>query len=128
MAPKRPESRVWTGTRIIQPDDSRPVAAVTWRQLPGTAPAGPPGVAPTPPAPDAEAAFCTRAAELEKQWQEKVRQARAAGVAEGEAAGRNRAAAELQPVLERLSHTIAEISGLRGRLRREAEADTIRLA
>jgi flagellar assembly protein FliH len=49
-------------------------------------------------------------------------------VREGEAAGRNRAAAELQPVIERLSRTIHEIAGLRARMRREAESDLLRLA
>ena len=41
---------------------------------------------------------------------------------EGEAAGRSRAAAELQPVIERLARSIEELAGLRARLRSEAEA------
>jgi flagellar assembly protein FliH len=118
--------RTWTGTRIIQPDDGRPVTSVPWRQISGGQPAAAPAAAAV--APDRDAALRQREAELERHWQEKVRQARAAGVTEGEAAGRNRAAAELQPVLERLSQSIAEIAGLRARLRREAEADTIQLA
>ncbi len=58
----------------------------------------------------------------------KVREARAAGVREGEAAGRSKAAAEMQQAIERLTRSIEEISGLRARLRREAEQDLIRLA
>jgi flagellar assembly protein FliH len=121
-------SRRWTGTRIIQPDDTRTVAAIPWRQIGATAPE-PAAATPAASAPaDSDAAFRARAAELERQWQEKVCQARAAGAAEGETTGRNRAAAELQPVIERLSAAMAELAGLRARLRREAEADTIQLA
>src|SRR5947209_6527971 len=104
----------WTGTHIVAPDDTRPVEAVPWRQIQAAghlagAAAGQ-GPATTP---DADADFRKRLADLERQWQEKVRQARAAGAAEGETAGKNRAATELQPVLERLSATIVEIAGLR---------------
>ena len=38
------------------------------------------------------------------------------------------AAAELQPVVERLARSIEEIAGLRPRLRAEAEADLVRLS
>jgi vacuolar-type H+-ATPase subunit E/Vma4 len=47
---------------------------------------------------------------------------------EGEIAGRNRAGAEMQPVIERLTRSIQEIANLRARLRREAEADVVQLA
>jgi flagellar assembly protein FliH len=126
MPPKGPEGRTWTSTRIMLPDDPRPVSGVPWRQIAAAA-APAPGLATLATA-DQETAVRSQIADLEQQWQEKVRQARAAAAAEGETAGRNRAAAELQPVIERLSQTIAEISGLRSRLRREAEADTIQLA
>jgi flagellar assembly protein FliH len=127
MPQGRQDGRGWTSTRIILPDDTRPLESVPWRQVPVAREAAP-GPAAAGAAADPEAAWRSRIAELERQWQEKVRQAHAAGAAEGETAGKNRAAAELQPVLERLSVTIAEISGLRARLRREAEADTIQLA
>jgi flagellar assembly protein FliH len=67
-------------------------------------------------------------AALEQQWREKVREARTAGQREGETAGRARGAAEVQPVIERLARTIEELGGMRARLRREAEADTLKLA
>jgi flagellar assembly protein FliH len=47
---------------------------------------------------------------------------------EGEAAGRSRAAAELQPVIERLVRSIEELGQMRARLRSEAEADLVRLS
>jgi flagellar assembly protein FliH len=49
-------------------------------------------------------------------------------VRDGESAGRTKAAAELQPVIERLSRSIGEIASLRARLRAESEADLVHLA
>jgi flagellar assembly protein FliH len=46
------------------------------------------------------------------------------GLREGEAAAR----AAVQPVLDRLAHSVDAIAGLRGRARREAEGDLLRLA
>lgn len=64
----------------------------------------------------------------ERAIEQRLREAHAAGLREGEAAGQRRAAAELQPVIERLVRSIEEISGLRPRLRREAERDVVQLA
>src|SRR5207248_4550222 len=55
-------------------------------------------------------------------------EARADGVREGEGAARSRAGAELETALERLARTIEELAAMRSRLRREAEADTVKLA
>jgi flagellar assembly protein FliH len=49
-------------------------------------------------------------------------------MSEGEAAGRQKASAELQPVMVRLARSIEEMGGMRARFRREAEADLIALA
>jgi len=67
-------------------------------------------------------------ARLERQAEQRVKDAHAAGFREGEAAGKKRAAAELEPVLQRLAASIQELTNLRGRMRREAEADMLRLA
>jgi flagellar assembly protein FliH len=67
-------------------------------------------------------------AQLQQQYEQRTREAHAAGVREREAAGRQRAAAELQPVIDRLGRAIDEIGGLRARLRAEAEADLIQLS
>jgi len=69
-----------------------------------------------------------RIAQLQQQYELKVREAHTAGVREGEVTGRQRAGAELQPVIDRLARTIEEIGGLRSRLRAEAEADLIQLS
>ena len=65
---------------------------------------------------------------MQQHYEQKVREAQAAGVREGEAAGRAGAMAEVQPVLDRLARSIDEISGLRARLRAEAEADLVQLS
>lgn len=109
-------------SRIILPGDEREVGPLPWRNVrAGAAPA------PSPekePAPD----FPAQIALLEAQYQQKVREAHAAGTREGEIAGRSRAGAEMQPVLDRLTRSIQEISNMRARLRREAEADVVQLA
>jgi flagellar assembly protein FliH len=50
------------------------------------------------------------------------------GLAEGRVIGRQQASSELQPVLERLSRSIAEVSTVRGNLRRQAEKDLVKLS
>jgi flagellar assembly protein FliH len=63
-----------------------------------------------------------------RRLEDRLREAHAAGLREGEAAGRTSAAAELKPVIDRLAHSIEEMAGFRVRLRREAETDVVRLA
>lgn len=106
-------------SRIVRPDDGDPPGPVVWRQvgLAERAATGPEGVP-----------VGARMAELQRECEQRVRDARAAGFAEGEMAGRARAAADVQPVLERLARAIEDLGSLRARLRREAEADVLRLA
>lgn len=63
-----------------------------------------------------------------REIENRIREAHASGVKEGEAAGKAKAATEMQPVMERLARSIDEIAKFRPRLRREAEQDLIRLA
>jgi flagellar assembly protein FliH len=115
--------------RLIPPGDPRTAAPVDW---PSVCPPPPLNGAPhssrdgVPPAPAPDPAL--DAALREQAFEEKLRAARAVAHREGEAAGRSRASAELQPVLERLSSTVADLASLRPRLRREAEADMLQLA
>jgi flagellar assembly protein FliH len=69
-----------------------------------------------------------RIVELERSLQCDVRQAREAGYKEGEKAGREQAAQELQPMAGRMARSAAEMTTLRSRVRREAEADLVSLA
>ena len=56
------------------------------------------------------------------------REAYERGFSEGQNIARSQAQAEAQPVIERLSRSLVEISSLRPRLRREAERDLVKLA
>jgi flagellar assembly protein FliH len=69
-----------------------------------------------------------RIAGLEQQIEQRAREAHATGYREGEAAGRGKAAAELQPVLDRVARTIQEIAGLRPQLMRESTAELVNLS
>jgi flagellar assembly protein FliH len=50
------------------------------------------------------------------------------GRAEGLAAGKEKSAAELQPILEQLGRSLSELASLRPRIRRSAEEDLIKLS
>src|SRR5580698_5386304 len=110
-------------SKIVLPGEERDVSPVPWRQVGAAAPAQPAKA----PAPD-NSAQLAQLAQVEAQYQQKVRDSHAAGMREGEIAGRNRAAADMQPVFERLTRSIQEISSLRPRLRQEAEGDVVKLA
>lgn len=69
-----------------------------------------------------------RIAEIERAAEQRVREARELAYREGEAAGRNQAAAQIQPVLDQLARSLHDIAGLRSKLRAEAESDLLRLA
>lgn len=95
---------------------------MVWRTVESAMGVRTPSAAPKPAEPSQEAL------ERERQWEQKVREAHMAGLRDGEAVGLAKGAAEIQPVIEKLGRTIAEISSLRARLRREAEGDLVRLA
>jgi flagellar assembly protein FliH len=109
-------------SRVRQPDETPGVEPLVWRQMHASGPTRM-GVDSDEP-PDSR----ERLAQLQQQYEQRARDAHAAGLREGEASGRQRAAAELQPVIDRLARSIEEIGGLRGRLRAEAEADLIQLS
>jgi len=95
---------------------------MVWRQVNSAQDPAKPTAA--EPAPD----YRQQIAQVQRELEQKVREAHAAGMREGEAAGRSRAAAEFQPVVERLARVMDELANLRCRLRKEAEADLIKLA
>jgi flagellar assembly protein FliH len=70
----------------------------------------------------------SRLAEAQSQWEERAREQYQAGYREGMAAGKQAAAAAVQPVLENLAKSLSDLIGLRARLRQAAEADLVRLA
>jgi flagellar assembly protein FliH len=70
----------------------------------------------------------SRIVELERALQRDVEHARRAGFRDGETSGREKGTAEVQPVLERLTRSLADVAGLKNRLRREAEQDLVELS
>jgi len=108
-------------SRVLPPDGGHDVSLPTWRQAQPADAAGGSQAA-------AQRDCAAQVAQVQQQCEQRVAEARAAALREGEAAGRSRAAAELQPVLERLAHSIDELAQLRPRLRREAEGDMIKLS
>lgn len=69
-----------------------------------------------------------RVAEMEAEMVRRAEAARATGFREGEAAGMARAGASLEPVLQNLTRTIQELAAYRGRFRKEAEQDLVKLS
>jgi flagellar assembly protein FliH len=108
-------------SKVLAPDGSPAATPMVWQQV-AAPPGGSGGGAGALPDPAAGAT------QLEGQCEQRVREAQAAGLREGEAAGRSRAAAELQPVIQRLARSIEELGQMRARLRSEAEADLVRLS
>lgn len=118
-------------SRVFLPDDRPEASPVVWREVrpggPGGVPKAAPEQAATPP-PEPQPDWKALLAEAERKAGERVREAHAAGAREGEAAGRARASAEIKPAIDRLARSVEELANLRGRLRREAEADVVKLA
>lgn len=108
-------------SRVLLPDDQREVSLPTWRQ-------SPPAASSQPQQPAAQCDCAGKITQIQQQCEQRIAQVQAAAFREGEAAGRNRAASEVQPVLERLARSIEDIAQFRPRLRREAETDMIRLS
>jgi flagellar assembly protein FliH len=102
------------------PDDPRVATSFKWRQVG----AGAAAASASEPQPD----FSLQLGQLQRESEQRIREAHAAGMRDGEAAGRGRAASELQPVIDRLTRSIEELAGLRARLRSEAEADLVKLS
>lgn len=50
------------------------------------------------------------------------------GFSEGKGIGRSQSAAELQPILDRLTRSLAELSSLRSKIRKNAEGDLLKLS
>src|ERR1035438_2056341 len=109
-------------SKVRQPDETSGIEPLVWRQMQAAGPARVRLDSEAPP--DSR----QRLAQLKQQYEESAREAHEAGLREGEAAGRQRAAAEVQPVIDRLARCIEEIGGLRARLRAEAESDLIQLS
>jgi flagellar assembly protein FliH len=107
--------------RVIERESEVEVMPVVWRRVGAAAVTAGKAEAATPD-------LTAQIQRIEQQCEQRVKEARAAGLREGEAAARTRAAAEVQPVIEKLARSIEDLAQIRGRLRKQVEGDTIKLS
>lgn len=110
--------------KLSEPGDTPDAQPLVWQQV-----GQPTGQAAGQPAGQTQSINApAQIAELERRAEQRAREAYANGVREGEKAGRAKASAEMEPVMERMARSIEDMAGVRDRLRREAEADLLKLA
>jgi flagellar assembly protein FliH len=80
-----------------------------------------------PPAPRPARTPAVDAIPVEDQDEAK-RESFQRGFSEGRAVGRDQAAAELQPIMDRLSRSLSDLASIRSRVRKAAESDLLKLA
>jgi len=105
-----------TSSRILRDDERSTVTPMTWR-----------GTSTPAPAPRAARAPAIDAGPSEDQDEAK-KESYQRGFSEGRNVGRDQAAAELQPVMDRLSRSVADLATVRSKVRKTAEADLLKLA
>ena len=107
-----------TSSRILRDAELSGVAPMAWRGSITPAPAPHPAQA---PAVNAGAAEYPQQDDAQKESYQR-------GFSEGRNIGHEQAAAELQPVMDRLSRSLAELASIRPRVRKAAESDLLKLA
>jgi flagellar assembly protein FliH len=107
--------------RVIGTEGEAAVTPVVWRQVGAAAVTAGKVEAASPD-------LTAQIQRMEQQCEQRVKDAHAAALREGEAAARTRALAEVQPVIEKLARSIEDLAQIRGRLRKQAEGDTIKLS
>ncbi len=101
-------------SRVLHDDELNRISQVWWRDSGSQ--------------PEAKSATVAPSAPSEKPRDSVEREAYQRGFAEGQATGKEQAAAELKPIVDRMAQTLAELTTVRSRLRREAEKDLLKLA
>ncbi len=105
-----------TSSKILRDGELSAVTPMAWRST-GTLPP-----APRPAqAPALEAGFSGDQDEAKKEFYQR-------GFSEGQKVGQEQAAAEIAPVMDRLSRSLAELATTRFRVRKTAESDLLKLA
>jgi flagellar assembly protein FliH len=108
-------------SRILRPEDAAEAFPIAWRPAGGQ-------TAQVHRARPAESVSETRVSEIQRDAEARVRTAYNQGLVAGEAAAQLRSQQKLEPVLAGLNTMIAELAGLRKRVRAEAEDDAVKLA
>lgn len=104
-------------SRVLRDDEHSEVTPIWWRDG-GSAP--PPKSAPQ--------RIHTPAGAGQVSGPDRERDAHQRGFSEGKALGKEQAAAELAPLIDRLGRTLADLSSLRARIRTDAEKDLLKLS
>ena len=107
-----------TSSKILRDGELSAVAPMAWRATTAPPPAPRPARAPAVTASPAE----------ESQNDEAKKESYQRGFSEGRTLGHDQAAAQLQPVMDRLSRSLAELASIRPRVRKAAESDLLKLA
>lgn len=106
-------------SRVVRSSERPVVTPVWWHD---TAPQDPqPQKAKSAPAGKRESAQLADRERIEREAHQR-------GFAEGKALGKDQAAAEIQPMLDRLGRALAELLSLRSQIRRDAEKDLLKLS
>ena len=105
-----------TSSKILRDGDVAAVAPMAWR-----------GVAAPPPLPRPARAVAVETGPSGDQ-DEARKEAYQRGFSEGRNVGQEQAVAELQPVMDRLSRSLADLATIRSRVRKTAESDLLKLA
>jgi flagellar assembly protein FliH len=106
-----------TSSKILRDGELSAVSPMAWRSTAAT----PPARQPARTAPIAEAGARE---DLEEARKESFQR----GFSEGRDAGQEQAAAELKPVMDRLTRSLADLATVRSHVRKSAESDLLKLA
>jgi flagellar assembly protein FliH len=107
-----------SSSKILQQSELSGVAPMAWLSTTAAPPA--PRQA---PAPAVEASYSSGSPQEEAQ-----KEAYQRGFSEGRTIGHDQAGAELKPMMDRLSRSLADLAAIRTRVRKAAEADLLKLA
>jgi flagellar assembly protein FliH len=107
-------------SRVLRSEELSGVAPIWWRG--GGAASVPPSVSPQIVRPKPQAS------DPDSERERIERDAHERGFAEGQALGKEQAAAELAPVLDRLGRALVSLSSMRSRIRKDAEKELLALA
>ncbi|WP_321475172.1 FliH/SctL family protein [uncultured Paludibaculum sp.] len=116
----RPASSEIHSTVVEWPRLGDPVAN------PEPAPGRPRAAQPTPPPAEQDTAELRK--QMEQQFQQKLQAEKHEAHRQGEASGRQKAAADFEAAVERMARSIEEVAGMKSRLRKQAERDVVTLA
>jgi len=103
-------------SKILREGDLSGVTPMAWR-----------GISSPPPAPRPAQALAVDAG-LSGDQDDAKKESYQRGFSEGQNLGHQQAAAELQPVMDRLSRSLADLATVRSKVRKTAESDLLKLA